>query len=238
MPPIVTGSSDNEMNSGVSSGKSQRLETKMARSETGLSGRSWMIGTDSSAVTQLFEYESGRGIISNKLRKDSRVFLLGADVWADVESELTEVFSAGASIILKRIGKAYGAAAARRLKGNVSSMSVLRQMASAAGWGRFFVRLDEENGSWIRVDVKDCVFCDGKKEQSSEDGCYLLAGMIQGMAEEFYDREYTIIRKKCYVSDAPEFTHTCEIVLQQAFRGCPEETSKKLDWVPVNENFR
>jgi predicted hydrocarbon binding protein len=198
--------------------------------------RTWLVGFDSSQVTQSFEFDPARGIISNKLR-NNRVFLLGADVWQDVEDEMFHVFSAGAYIILKKIGRAYGTSVARKLKGEVSSISVLKQLASSAGWGKFFVRLDDEMGSWIRIDVKNCVFCHGS-EEAFDEGCSFLAGMIQGMAEEFYDKEYSIVRKKCYTTEEPEFAHTCEIVLQQASGGSTDDISKKLDWVAIDEKFR
>jgi predicted hydrocarbon binding protein len=208
----------------------------MMEQEIKNSPRSWMVGIDSSATAQAFEFDPGKGIISNKL-KNNRVFFLGADVWQDVTNELVEVFSAGAFIMLKKIGKAYGASVARKLKGQVSSITVLRQLAASAGWGKFYVRLDEENGSWIRIDVKNCVFCHNSAE-SSDEGCYLLAGFVQGIAEEFYDREYAIMRRKCYTSDGPEFTHTCEIVLQQGIGGSSEDISKKLDWVALGKEYR
>jgi predicted hydrocarbon binding protein len=221
----------------MKSNGSRRSDSRMSELEiTNPSPRSWTVGMDSSSVTHLFEFDLRRGIISNELR-NARVFLLGADVWQDVESELAKVFSAGAFIILNKIGRAYGSSVAKKLKGQITSITALKQLAASAGWGRFFVRLDEENGSWIRVDAEDCVFCHGD-EQSSEEGCYLLAGLVQGIAEEFYDREYTVIRKKCYVSDGLDFTHTCEIVLQQASENPPNEISKKLDWVALGEEFR
>ncbi|MDA4129140.1 MAG: hypothetical protein OK457_00060 [Thaumarchaeota archaeon] len=199
-------------------------------------GRAWIMGMNSSSVTQFFEFDSTRGIIINKL-SDARVFFLGAEVWRDVEKEFLRTFSIGGFVILRKIGRAYGASFARQLKGKVSSIAVLRQMAAAAGWGHFMVRVDEENGSWIRVDVKECVFCHGNN-QIPEDGCHLLAGMIQGAAEEFYDREYVILREKCHVRERSELPHVCEIVLQQAYIGASENGSNKSRRVSISEEFR
>jgi predicted hydrocarbon binding protein len=198
--------------------------------------RAWTINFDSTGGTpRYFEFNLKRGTITNRLR-NQRIFLLAGDTWAEMEAGMRETFGTSAYVFLERMGRNYGASVARKLKTKVKSLGILKQLAASAGYGTFSMRADEETGAWIRVHALDCVFCHGFNEDHD---CTFLSGIIQGMAEEFYGKEYMILRRKCYSS--PMTGHICEIVLQESTydfvaRKRRPVSSKKYN--PLGEDFR
>jgi predicted hydrocarbon binding protein len=213
----------------------QELEVTKASRITGTEtpGRSWALSLDSSEMKQFFELNPAEGLIVNKL-SNSRVFILGADSWTNMERALFEIFSTGATEFLGKMGRAYGGSTARKLKPFVHSVSVLRKIAAGAGFGTFTIQADEETGNWIRVNSQGCVFCQGA---GSNHDCSFLSGMVQGMAEEFYNKQYLIIRRKCYVIREK---HTCEVVLQESYYDPVGKRRKILERTsnPLGEEFR
>jgi predicted hydrocarbon binding protein len=195
--------------------------------------RSWSLSLDSSEMKQHFEFRNQQGVILNRL-SNQRVFVVGSDSWADMENGLNQTFGTGSKVIMEKLGLYYGTSAARKIKGLVGTISELRRLAARAGFGTFRIRADEETGSWIRVDALECVFCEG---QGSDHDCAFLSGMIQGMAEEFYSKNYTIIRRKCHVLNG---RHTCEIVLQEAYYDPIQKRRPILSRLdnPLGEEFR
>jgi predicted hydrocarbon binding protein len=208
----------------------QKIESERTTMEN---RRSWALTMDDHELKQYFEFSPSRGMIVNKLA-NGRVFILGADSWVDMVASLRETFGAGTTVFLLKMGRAYGGSVARKLKTYVKSTSVLHKLSASAGFGTFVVRADEEMGTWIRVNVRDCVFC---KESEGHCDCSFLAGVMQGAAEEFYDKQYAIIRRKCYQTAG---RHSCEVVLSEdqdtllrksrKIRGFPDN--------PLGEEFR
>jgi predicted hydrocarbon binding protein len=195
--------------------------------------RAWSLFVNGSELSHFLEFSPTKGSISNKLR-NSRVFFLSADIWADMETGLYEVFGGGASIFIQRMGRDYGASFARKIKPYVNSVSTLKKLSREAGFGDFAIRADEENGTWIRVHALNCVFCQGR---GHDHRCSFLAGIVQGAAEEFYGKSYTLSRSKCYEGDG---THTCEVVLQESYHDPPNKRRRLTDKIdnPLGEEFR
>ncbi len=92
----------------------------------------------------------------------------------------------------------------------------------------------DENGSWIRIISKGCVFCCGTRETVPEDECSFLFRVIQGMAEVFYNRKYAILRNKCYESLG---THSCEIALQESSGDPDLQRKSRKPNNPLNETY-
>jgi predicted hydrocarbon binding protein len=187
----------------------------------------------SSESSEFFEFIHSNGSIVNK-PGNSRVFVLGADSWANMEAALYEAFSSEASMFLEKMGRAYGASSARKLKPFVQSVSVLQKIAIGAGLGTFVITADEEAGTWIRINAQDCVFCHGF---GSNHDCSFLSGIAQGMAEEFYNKQYQFIRKKCHVIGEK---HTCEVVLQETYYDPIHKRRRIVELAqnPLGEEFR
>jgi predicted hydrocarbon binding protein len=196
--------------------------------------RSWALNASNDEITQFYEFNPTEGTIISKLR-NQRTFMVAADTWADMEFGVRETFGSGAYVFLERMGHSYGSSSARKLKPYVRSLSILKKMASAAGFGTFSVRSDEESGTWIRVHALGCVFCHGF---GADHDCSFLSGIVQGMAEEFYNKHYMIIRRKCYISS--DNLHTCEVVLQEAYYDPKRKRRVAVERAPnpLGEEFR
>ena len=186
--------------------------------ETHLENRSLMATMDPVNVGQFFVFSPSDGTITNRLSK-SRMLLLNSEIWSDVERELIRIFASAGLVILDNIGHAYGTSFAKKIKSQSSTptIGVLQSLASAAGWGKLSVTADEKEGSWIRVISNHCVFCDKSTKGHEKDECMFLSGLIRGLAEEFYDKNYMVLRNKCFHSGL----HSCEIVLQETPRNAP-----------------
>ena len=167
---------------------------------------------DSTPLDQFYDLNATDGIIVRKL-SSSRLFLLNSDTWSDVEKEMIQVFSSAGYVILDKIGHAYGSSFARRAmsESKLTTFGTLQSLALVAGWGKVTVYTDEKEGSWIRVVANDCVFCHGSKNDANKNECMFLSGVIRGMAEEFYKRNYAVSRNQCSHSEP----HACEILLEE-----------------------
>jgi len=197
--------------------------------------RTWALGLNDEDLETLrhsLEFRSKEGVIFNNLGPQQRVFFLGADNWADIESCVDQT-SSEPYLTLQRMGHKYGDSAAKRLKPPYRSVSTLRKIASGAGFGTLNIRT-EENGAWIRVDVENCVFCYGF---GKDHNCNFLSGIIRGMSEEINDRSYKIIRNKCYLTHG---VHACEVVLQESYYDPAAKRREVLERVenPLGEEFQ
>jgi predicted hydrocarbon binding protein len=193
--------------------KQKEKSEQLSRNERRHILRTWALGLndeDSETVRHSLEFRSKDGVIMNNLGPQQRIFFLGADNWADIESCVDHKTASEPYLILQKMGYKYGDLAAKKLKPPSRSISTLRKIASGSGFGTLNIRT-EENGAWIRVDVENCVFCYGF---GREHNCNFLSGIIQGMAEEINDRSYKIIRNQCYLTNG---VHACEVVLQEAY---------------------
>ena len=169
---------------------------------------------DAKRIGQFFEFNPSEGRITSRIG-NSRLFLMRAEVWTAIEEELVSSLSTGGSVVIDRMGYAYGTAFAKSIKSLFSSTSIttLQSLASFAGWGTFTAEYDEKKNSWIRVTGKECVFSYRKDGAVQKDNCFFLSGVFRGMAEELYGRKYMVLQNKCYHFGV----HSCEIALQEVF---------------------
>ena len=136
-----------------------------------------------------------------------------AEVWTAIEEELVGSLSTGGSVVIDRMGHAYGTAFAKSIKSlfSLTTINTLQSLASFAGWGTFSLEYDEKENSWIKVTGKDCIFCYRKDGGVQKDNCLFLSGAFRGIAEELYGKKYMVLHNKCYHSGV----HSCEIALQE-----------------------
>lgn len=167
--------------------------------------RKWSLSLNEDGLQSFFEFSLGNGEIRNRLSK-GRVFVLAADAWIDLRKEMLKQFSTGATIILDRMGHAYGASVASNLVPGRATVDILTKLGSAAGWGKIKVTGDIHSGKVFLVSVKNCVFCGRGKDT---DTCLFLPSIIRGITEKLYSRRYLVTCKKCIdIED-----HTCEMTL-------------------------
>lgn len=188
-----------------------RQETRSSKSSQ--RNRSTAAKEGSRSIAQFFDFSQKDGVIKSG-RGNARVFMLGSEMWSDIEKDVVRIFSTAGLVILDNIGHSYGLSFAKRVKSRSKSPTInaLKNLATTSGWGNFSVSADAKGGSWIRVISKDCAFCHGAEGNNPKHECTFLSGVVRGLAEEFYGKEYVVLRNKCFNSAG----HSCEVVLQEA----------------------
>jgi len=144
----------------------------------------------------------------------SRVIALGSHGWATIERELQSTFITGAAVILQRVGYSYGRAMGRAAKNEEippeHTFEAIQTLARESGWGGFSLNSGDLYGGEARITVKDCFFCLHARE-STEPVCYVLAGLVAGMADEIIGISHRVTEDKCIAKgDA-----VCEVLVER-----------------------
>ena len=143
-----------------------------------------------------------------------RVFTMGSVGWASLEKELTSTFVSGAAVILQRMGYSYG-----RYLGNVAkarqvtaqeALESLQRFSRESGWGELVLNGGDLSRGQARLLMRNCIFC-LQIEGAQEPVCYMLSGLIQGVAEEIIGADHRVIEEKC-VAKGDAF---CEIAVER-----------------------
>jgi predicted hydrocarbon binding protein len=149
----------------------------------------------SSFFTEAYEL----GVMIRK-GSQSRVFVLAARAWEAIQLTLYERFSEGARIVLHDIGRVYGKELVRDIRGVDSDplgmIDSLRALAASAGWGKFEIHGDEIFGSVLKVEVKECVFCENG-EITERPNCDFLGGIIGGVVDALFGVVSHVREVKC-----------------------------------------
>jgi predicted hydrocarbon binding protein len=149
-------------------------------------------------------------------RKDdgTRVIALGSRGWATIEKELQSTFITGAAVILQRIGYSYGRAMGRAAKKQEiapeQTFEAIQSLARESGWGGLTLNSGDLFGGDARITVRDCFFCLHATE-ATEPVCYILTGLVNGMADEIIGVSHRVTEEKCIAQgDA-----VCEILIER-----------------------
>ena len=139
---------------------------------------------------------------------------LGSHGWATIEKELETTFITGAAVILYRVGYSYGRSMGRAARNQEippeHTFEAIQTLARESGWGRISLNSGDLYGGEARITVKDCFFCLHSKE-STEPVCYVLAGLVGGMADEIIGASHRVVEDKCIAKgDA-----VCEILIER-----------------------
>ena len=130
--------------------------------------------------------------------------------WANLSVELESTFMSGSSVILQRMGYAYGKYLAKvakqsaaKQKKQVTPKSILNIMMEAAkshGWGMMTLGGgDFETGAATLI-VKDCFFCMHEKKGTASK-CYFLVGILGGVADEVAGMSHRVSEGRCSAKD-------------------------------------
>ncbi len=154
-----------------------------------------------------------RGIV---VRRDdgSRVIALGSHGWATIEKELQSTFITGAAVILQRVGYSYGRAVGRAAKRQEiapeETFEAMQSLARESGWGGLTLNGGDLFSGEARITVKDCFFC-LHAQDSPEPVCYVLTGLVGGMADEILGVSHRVIEEKCIAKG----DSVCEILIER-----------------------
>jgi len=162
---------------------------------------------------ELFDIDYEHGTITRK-SDGIRVLALGSVGWATLEKELTSTFVSGAAVILQRMGYSYGRylgkVARAQMKGRQDALQALQMFAKESGWGELALSGGDLGSGQARLVLRNCVFCLHIKE-ASEPVCYVVAGLIGGVADEVIQATHRVLEERC-VAKGDAY---CEIVVER-----------------------
>ena len=165
------------------------------------------------SVDNPFDLDSEHGTIKRK-SDGIRVFTVGSVGWASLTKELTSTFVSGAAVIMQRMGYSYG-----RYLGNVAKaqgttgqevLESLQRFSRESGWGELVLNGGDLARGQARLLMRNCVFC-LYIEGANEPVCYMLSGLIQGVADELTGADHRVIEEKC-VAKGDAF---CEVSVER-----------------------
>ena len=162
---------------------------------------------------EVLQVDLDRGKVTRKV-DGSRVIALGSHGWATIERELQSTFITGAAVILQRIGYSYGRAMGRAAKNEEippeQTFEAMQALALESGWGGFTLSSGDLYRGEARITVRECFFCLHARE-STEPVCYVLAGLVAGIADEIIGISHRVTEDKCIAKgDA-----VCEILVER-----------------------
>jgi predicted hydrocarbon binding protein len=161
----------------------------------------------------LFDIDLAHGIIKRK-EDGIRVLALGSPGWATLEKELASTFISGAAVILQRMGYSYGRYLGRiartQEKTAEQTLESLQNFAREAGWGELILMGGDLSRGQARLVLRDCIFCLHIKE-ASEPVCYMLAGLVGGVADEMIGLNHRVLEERCIAKGDPH----CEIAVER-----------------------
>lgn len=170
-------------------------------------------GSKKGPTDDLFDVDYLHGTIRRK-SDGIRVIALGSVGWATLEKELTTTFVSGAAVILQRMGYSYGRYLGRvansQQKHDHDALEALQAFSKESGWGELLLNGGDLGSGQARLVLRNCVFCLHIKE-ASEPVCYVVAGLIGGVADEIIGATHRVIEEKCAAKGDP----FCEIVVER-----------------------
>jgi len=167
--------------------------------------------SDFSLIKNLYKWDKRDGAIVF-IPTNERVFLVNARSWNAIEQDLFTKYLSGAAHLLSEMGSAYGRAVAldyRSVTANPENLtSYFVHLGLVAGWGKFSLSGDLEEGSKIGVHVRDCVFCRSRQvDDTKKPSCSFLSAVCKGIADTVFGLPHSVRETKCS-SIGDEF---CEI---------------------------
>ncbi|MCS7137518.1 MAG: hypothetical protein NZ941_04015 [Candidatus Caldarchaeum sp.] len=150
------------------------------------------------------------GVLQDKIL-GGRVFVLSAKTFVETINLLSVSMSQQATdALMWNIGHRYGLALGNKVKSKSpdDGIMLLSSAALNSGWGVPRVINNFWYSGEVEVSFKNCVFCEGLSGESNP-RCYLLNGILTGIAEAVYHSSFKTDEKECRAvqnSDVCRFT--------------------------------
>ncbi len=112
-------------------------------------------------------------------------------------------------ILLRHLGSIYGENIAKEAlstgQGPAKAIKMIAANAVASGWGRPEIEGDLAKGDWLKISIKDCIFCSDVPEDKASH-CEFFGGLLTGIAGQLYGKDHYAEETKCMRSGAPACT--------------------------------
>lgn len=162
---------------------------------------------------QVLDVDLEKGLVTRTV-DGTRVVALTSRGWATMEKELQSTFVTGAAVILQRLGYSYGKSMGHAARAQDATpeqtFEVIQSLARESGWGTLTLSSGDLSRGEARIIVSDCFFCLHAGE-SSESVCFVLAGLVGGMADEIIGLPHRVTEEKCIAKGDP----VCEILIER-----------------------
>jgi predicted hydrocarbon binding protein len=174
----------------------------------------------------LYRWDEEKGTI-RFTASNRRAFLMSAHAWSAVEANLFLNLGRDAPRLLSAMGHALGRMIALDYRSATDEPenieTYFKYLSLAAGWGKFSLSGDLQNGSKIIVKVGECVFCASRNgSDGRKDPCWFLIGVCKGTADTVFDSPHNVYEAKC----SAKGNDSCEIVLSKS----SQSESGTADW--------
>lgn len=125
-----------------------------------------MVETTDKDLNSFFKLDFEKGIIKD-ISTDARVFMLALVPNSVSLLNMFRIFGTGGAVILQILEKGYGRGIYLNLRRAGSSpeaiLNFLEKACRMSGWGNAEVSGNIFSGTGLRVEVRDCVSCEGWK---------------------------------------------------------------------------
>jgi predicted hydrocarbon binding protein len=180
-----------------------------------LGGADARLDSNVASHKDLYGWDEEKGTV-RFLPSDRRAFIMNAHAWDALEESLFLVLEKDAARILSVMGHAFGRMIALDYRSVTDEpeniKSYFEYLSLAAGWGKFSVLGDLQNGSKITVRVMNCVFCTSRNASvGRKNPCCFLMGVCKGTADTFFNFSHDVQETKC-CAKGNDF---CEVVLSR-----------------------
>jgi len=163
----------------------------------------------------LYKWDEEKGDI-RFTPSNRRVFIMNARVWDAIEESLFLSLNKDATRLLSAMGRSFGRTIALDY-GSVTGepediRSYFEYLGPAAGWGKFSLSGDLQNGSEITLKIRNCVFCTSRDVSvGHKNSCCFLMGVCEGIVDTVNDFSHYVCETKC-CAKGDDF---CEIVMSR-----------------------
>jgi predicted hydrocarbon binding protein len=171
-----------------------------------------MVVLDEVMRSQLFELDSARGVVRNRLTK-GRTFMIGSSAWTQICEDIRSVYLSAGQTLIERMGFVYGTnmgrAAHRRNTEPAAFFDYITELASQAGWGNITLSAGDPTTGSARFRVENCIFC-ADVEPCADPVCEFMSGVIRGIADEILGGEHVVTEESCSANGQEQCTFFLE----------------------------
>jgi predicted hydrocarbon binding protein len=158
-----------------------------------------MVVLDEAIRSQLFELDSAKGVVRNRLTK-GRTFMIGSSAWTEICEDIRSIYLSAGPTLIERMGFIYGQnmgrSARRRQTDPAAFFEYVAELASHAGWANGTLNAGDPTTGSARFGVENCIFC-ADVAGRAEPICEFMSGVIRGIADEILGGVQVVTEEAC-----------------------------------------
>lgn len=179
--------------------------------------------TDTNVYLNPYFYFNPKANITTDLVFKCKAILTNEEFWNAVQDGLDDLLKESGAVILFQMGLQYGTQVGAKARESIAdpqqAVKFLETYGLLSGWGKFRTsplklfmgRLEED----MTVIVEDNFFATaGRKKKWERPRCFLISGLLAGIAEGLLGEGHSCIETKCMATGSPH----CEFLITRRNR--------------------